>query len=437
LKFDSKYRSLKVDFSVLNGSKNELKHISSLLSSVEEVASSPVRLDGFKISFDLTLVEESHLSDLLGALCFDPGFEGRYIVTDGLASGELTGNKCGKSLNLGNSASEIFVLNILKSFHEISFEGLTSVVAGLDFRKFVAFDEFVEESSNEETNRLRLREVSPNVIVVVLGVNGSSNNLKGISSSLSSIKEFTSSEVVLYSGNISLNLSFMEKEVFGNCLLVNGLGPGSNSSDIGCDGLASRKLSGESSSNGLKLGDSSSEVFVFSILNGSSDVSLKGLASIVASFNFSEIVFLNESIHKSSEEKRDRLRARKTELGMLLVEVNSHFDVAKSVSLGLLVFSVVEGITLVVNISLLEARFEEFILQEIRRVHATFSTHVVDFVDGVVLLFSFFGASGLAAHRLVLSDVVLKSHDLFNDDHLSSSGSNKSSRSECFEHMVL
>jgi len=155
-------------------------------------------------------VEESHLGDLLRALSFNPGFEGRYIVTDGFASGELTGDKSGKSLNLGNSASKILVLNILKSFHEISFEGLTSVVAGLDFRKFVAFDEFVKKSSNEKTNRFRLGEVNLNIIVVVFRVDGSSNKLKGISSSLSSIKVFTSSEVVLNSGDISLNFSLME-----------------------------------------------------------------------------------------------------------------------------------------------------------------------------------------------------------------------------------
>jgi len=307
-------------------------------------------------------VEESHLGDLLRALSFNPGFEGRYIVTDGFASGELAGDKSGKSLNLGNSASKILVLNILKSFHEISFEGLTSVVASLDFRKFVAFDEFVKKSSNKKTNRLRLGEVSPNIIVVVFRMDRSSNKLKGISSSLSSIKVFTSSEVVLNGGDISFNLSFVEEEVFSNLLFVDGLGPGSNSSNISSDGLASRKLSREGSGNGLKLGNSSSKVFIFSILDSSSDVGLKGLTSVVASFNFLKIVFLNKSIHESSDEKRDRLGARKTSLGRLFVEINSHLNGSESMSFSFNILSIFEGITHVVSSGQLKTGFKEFIL---------------------------------------------------------------------------
>lgn len=84
-------------------SYSEDKSVSSGLTSLEELAVSPVRFDSFDIGSDLALVEEKVFGDslskfLLVSKDLGPGFDGTDISREILAGSEFSGYSSGESL---------------------------------------------------------------------------------------------------------------------------------------------------------------------------------------------------------------------------------------------------------------------------------------------------------------------------------------------------
>jgi len=169
------------------------------------------------------------------------------------------------------------------------------------------------------------------------GSDGSGNLHEGISSDFTGIEVFGTSVIGLSFLEVSLDLGVVEEEVLCDLLLGDALGPGNDSRKIGGNRFAGSKLSGEGLSDSHKLGDSVRPVLGLDISEGSGESSLDGITSVVAGFNFLEVVLFNKAIKHSSNDSSDTLgsdgRKGNGSLGLLLVKINSHLDAAESMSL--------------------------------------------------------------------------------------------------------
>jgi hypothetical protein len=173
--------------------------ISCSSSRVHVFSSGEVGFNFLNVSLNLSVVEEEVLLNSGLVDSTSPGDDMSDIRFDSFTGRKLGREGLGDLHELGNSIFPLGVSSISKSFDEVRFERLGTIVALLNFIELVILNKSVEESSNESSNSLGSRESGNG------RVDGSSNELKGIGSGFTGIHVFSSVEISLDLSHVSHN----------------------------------------------------------------------------------------------------------------------------------------------------------------------------------------------------------------------------------------
>merc|ERR1711957_969965 len=298
----------------VDGSDGEDEGIGSGFTGIHVLTTGVVSFDRGDISEDGLVVDQEVLLDSslkLGGVLegLGPGNDGGEVGGNGLAVSKLSGKGSSDSHEVLNSSGNVIGLGISEGLGEVSLEGLTTIVAGLNFGELVLLNKSVEKSSNNSGDSLGGDWGKGNRLS---GMDGSDSEDESIGSGFAGIEVLTTGVIGFNGSDVSEDLGVVDEEVLlDGCLKLGGiledLSPCDDGGQIGRDGFAVSELSGEGSDDSHEVLNGSGNVIGLSIGEGLSEVSLKGLATIITGLNFGELVILNESVEKSSDDTSNGL----------------------------------------------------------------------------------------------------------------------------------
>merc|ERR1711957_822679 len=298
----------------VDGSDGEDEGIGSGFTGIHVLTTGVVSFDRGDISEDGLVVDQEVLLDSslkLGGVLEDlgPGDDGGEVGGDGLAVSKLSGEGSSDSHEILNSSGNVIGLGISEGLSEVSLEGLATIVTGLNFGELILLNKSVEKSSDNSGYSLGGDWGKGNGLS---GVDRSDSEDEGIGSGFAGIEVLTTGVIGFNGSDVSEDGLVVNQEVLLDGSLKLGgifenLSPCDDGRKVGGDGFAVSELSGEGSDDSHEVLNSCGNVIGLGIGEGLSKVSLKGLATIVASLNFGELVLLNESVKKSSDNSSNRL----------------------------------------------------------------------------------------------------------------------------------